>query len=723
MELQALKTLISEIAPYIKGNDTNTDILLKKYIHDFMQNEPITDAFGFNPIIMNLKTIKLFANEIGVMREALLGLLLYSLCKNNANGEDYIKTDFGDDVAHIVHGLNKISELYQKNTSVETENFRNLMISFAADMRVILIMIADRVNLMRSIGDTENIEARSMVAREASFLYAPLAHKLGLYSLKKELEDLSLKYLEPKPYFHIQEKLHDTEEVRNQYIQQFVKPINAKLEEVGMKFHIKARTKSIHSIWQKMKKQKCEFEGVYDIFAIRIIIDSPEKAEKMLCWQAYSIVTDMYQPNPNRLRDWLSVPKTNGYESLHITVLGPDNKWVEVQIRTERMDDIAEHGLAAHWRYKGVKTSGNGIEDWLSGIRAALESNDDMQLMDQFRIELDEEEVYAFTPKGDLLKFPKGSTVLDFAYRIHSRIGNQCTGAKINGKVVSIRQELRSGDEVEIITSSVQSPRQEWLKIVKCSHAKSKIRLALKEQEVKQSTLAKEMIERRFKNNKIDIEESLMMKLIKKLGYKRVTSFYKDIADKNLEVSEVIDKYIALRDNTSQTNDKVSADTFDLSKAHDADSSNNTDELIIDRNLKGIDYQLAKCCNPVFGDSIFAFVTATGGIKIHRENCPNATDMKQRFGYRILKARWNGKGTSLYDVTLKIIGKDDIGIVNNISRNIIVEEKMSLRSININSDNGLFSGTLVVSVHDTSKIESLIKNLKKIKGVRVVERI
>lgn len=723
MELQALKTLISEIAPYIKGNDTNTDILLKKYIHDFMQNEPITDAFGFNPIIMNLKTIKLFANEIGVMREALLGLLLYSLCKNNANGEDNIKTDFGDDVAHIVHGLNKISELYQKNTSVETENFRNLMISFAADMRVILIMIADRVNLMRSIGDTENIEARSMVAREASFLYAPLAHKLGLYSLKKELEDLSLKYLEPKPYFHIQEKLHDTEEVRNQYIQQFVKPINAKLEEVGMKFHIKARTKSIHSIWQKMKKQKCEFEGVYDIFAIRIIIDSPEKSEKMLCWQAYSIVTDMYQPNPNRLRDWLSVPKTNGYESLHITVLGPDNKWVEVQIRTERMDDIAEHGLAAHWRYKGVKTSGNGIEDWLSGIRAALESNDDMQLMDQFRIELDEEEVYAFTPKGDLLKFPKGSTVLDFAYRIHSRIGNQCTGAKINGKVVSIRQELRSGDEVEIITSSVQSPRQEWLKIVKCSHAKSKIRLALKEQEVKQSTLAKEMIERRFKNNKIDIEESLMMKLIKKLGYKRVTSFYKDIADKNLEVSEVIDKYIALRDNTSQTNDKVSADTFDLSKAHDADSSNNTDELIIDRNLKGIDYQLAKCCNPVFGDSIFAFVTATGGIKIHRENCPNATDMKQRFGYRILKARWNGKGTSLYDVTLKIIGKDDIGIVNNISRNIIVEEKMSLRSININSDNGLFSGTLVVSVHDTSKIESLIKNLKKIKGVRVVERI
>ena len=723
MELQTLKTLISEVSQYIKSNDDSTDSLLQKYIHDFMQKESVTDAFGFDPIVMNLQTIKLFAKEIGIMREALLGLLLYTLCKDDDKKQEMVKTDFGTDVAHIVHGLYKISQLYQKNTSVETENFRNLMLSFAEDMRVVLIMIADRVNLMRSIDNTENIEARALVAREASFLYAPLAHKLGLYSLKKELEDLSLKYLEPTAYFHIQEKLHDTEEVRNQYIQQFVEPIDAKLKETGLKFYIKARTKSIYSIWQKMKKQKCEFEGVYDIFAIRIIIDSPEKEEKMLCWQAYSIVTDMYQPNPNRLRDWLSVPKTNGYESLHITVLGPDRKWVEVQIRTERMDDIAEHGLAAHWRYKGVKSSENSIEDWLANIRTALESNDDMQLMDQFRIELDEEEVYAFTPKGDLLKFSKGATVLDFAYRIHSRVGNQCTGARINGKVVSIRQELCSGDEVEIITSSVQSPRLEWLKIVKSSRAKSKIRLALKEQEVKQCTLAKEMIERRFKNNKIVIEESLMMKLIKKLGYKRVTLFYKDIADKNIDISDIIDKYIALKESTNQSSEKVSADTFDLNKSHENDTGSNTDELIIDRNLKGIEYQLAKCCNPVFGDKIFAFATATGGIKIHRDNCPNATDMKQRFGYRILKARWNGKGTSLYDVTLKIIGNDDIGIVNNISKNIIDGEKMSLRSININSDNGLFRGTLVVSVQDTNKIENLIKNLKKIKGVKLVERI
>ncbi|MBF1605393.1 MAG: bifunctional (p)ppGpp synthetase/guanosine-3',5'-bis(diphosphate) 3'-pyrophosphohydrolase, partial [Prevotella shahii] len=378
-------------------------------------------------------------------------------------------------------------ELYKRTPVIESENFRNLLISFAEDMRVILIMIADRVNLMRQVRDTYNEEARLEAAQEASYLYAPLAHKLGLYKLKSELEDLSLKYLEHDAYYMIKDKLNATKKSRDSYIERFISPIQKQLEEAGLHFHMKGRTKSIHSIWQKMKKQKCNFEGIYDLFAIRIIIDSPVDKEKIQCWQAYSIVTDMYMPNPKRLRDWLSVPKSNGYESLHITVLGPENKWVEVQIRTERMDEIAEKGLAAHWRYKGIKGE-SGIDEWLSNIRAALENNDDLQLMDQFKMGLYEDEVFVFTPKGELLKFPKGANILDFAYRIHSGIGNKCVGGKINGKNVSFRAEMKSGDEVEVITQSNQTPKQEWVNIVKTPRAKAKIKLALKE------TIAKDTI-------------------------------------------------------------------------------------------------------------------------------------------------------------------------------------------------------------------------------------
>ena len=723
-ETQNIYSKLKEIlsSSLMPGDENKMRAHLKRTVEG---NAVHRDIFGLNPILCGLQTALIAVEEIGLRRDAVMAIMLHNSVENGFISIDEVKVHYGEAVARILHGLQRIGDLYKKNPVVESENFRNLLISFAEDMRVILIMIANRVNLMRQIKDNDNDEARKKVAEEAAYLYAPLAHKLGLYKLKSELEDLSLKYLEHDAYYMIREKLNATKQTRDNYIANFIKPVEEKLLQQGLHFHIKGRTKSIHSIWQKMKKQKCAFEGIYDLFAIRIILDSPIELEKMQCWQAYSIVTDMYQPNPKRLRDWLSVPKSNGYESLHITVLGPEKKWVEVQIRTERMDEIAERGVAAHWRYKGVKGE-TGLDEWLNNIRNILETSDDMQVMDQFKMDLYEDEVFVFTPKGDLFKFPKGATVLDFAYHIHSKIGNTCTGARINNKVVTFREPLHSGDQVEIMTSSVQKPKQEWLNIVKTSRAKAKIRLALKETQVKEGLFAKEMIERKFKNRKIELEESLMTRLIKKLRFKETSDFYRQIASGELDVNTVIEKYLELQvkeqhiigDNMAQ-----SADGFSLQGNTDNNVDHPSDDvLVIDQNLKGIDFQLAKCCQPIYGDEVFGFVTAGGGIKIHRCDCPNAPELRKRFGYRIVKARWSGKGSSKYSITLHVVGNDDIGIVNNLTSIISREEKLTLRSISIDSHDGLFSGNLVVMLDDTSKLEALIKKLKAVKGVLNVTR-
>ncbi len=673
------------------------------------------------------QTADILTSEIGLKGDAIQAVMLTPEIDEGRISIEEVEQQYGESVARILHGLDRIRQLYEKTPSVASENFRNLLLSLAEDMRVILIMIANRLNLMRQIRDSDDLEAKTEVSQEAAYLYAPLAHKLGLYKLKSELEDLSLKYLEHDAYYHIREKLNETKASRDAYIQRFIGPIEEKVKAAGIHCHIKGRTKSIHSIWQKMKKQKCPFEGVYDLFAIRIIIDCPENQEKMQCWQAYSIVTDMYQPNPKRLRDWLSVPKSNGYESLHITVLGPEQKWVEVQIRTERMDEIAERGVAAHWRYKGVKGE-TGLDEWLANIRSMLESADGIEAMDQFKMDLYEDEVFVFTPRGDLLKFPVGATVLDFAYHIHSKVGNQCTGGRINGRVVPIRHELKSGDQVEILTSASQKPRQEWLTFVKTSRAKAKIRLALKETQVKEGLFAKEMLERKFKNRKLEMEEGTMFHVIKKMGFKEVSDFYKQIADGTLDTNDVIEKYLELKDDgKAPTGDNVarSASEFELdeSKVAGLNVPMNDDVLIIDRNLKGIDYQLARCCSPIYGDKVFGFVTISGGIKIHREDCPNAPELRRRYGYRIVKAKWSGKGASQYSITLRVIGNDDIGIVNNLTSIISKDEKLILRSINIDSHDGLFSGNLEVMIDDTSRMETLMKKLRTVKGVKQVERI
>ena len=715
------------------------------------------NVFGLNPILLSFQTAQLVVDEIGLKRDSVLAVLLRPSVEEGLLTVDEVRAQFGESVARILHGLQRIQELYQKNPVIESENFRNLLLSFAEDMRVILIMIADRVNLMRQIKDADNDSAKHEVSQEAAYLYAPLAHKLGLYKLKSELEDLSLKYLEHDAYYHIKEKLSETKKNRDAYIDRFIGPISERLTEAGIKFHIKGRTKSIHSIWQKMKKQKCPFEGVYDLFAIRIIIEQPtpspspkgeenkqqqekqalglpsllggvgERLERSLCWQAFALITSMYQPNPKRLRDWISVPKSNGYESLHITVLGPEQKWVEVQIRTERMDEIAERGVAAHWRYKGVKSE-SGLDDWLTGIRSMLETSDGLEAMDQFKMDLYEDEVFVFTPKGDLFKFPKGATVLDFAYHIHSKIGSACTGARINGKVVTLRQELQSGDQVEIMTSSNQKPKQDWLNIAKTSRAKSKIRLALKETQVKEGLFAKETLERKFKNRKLEMDDSVMQVLIRKLGFKEVSDFYRQVANGEQDVNTIIEKYVELQQGDQPVTGNNVAQTaadfvLDDSKLPTSNAKLADDVLVIDRNLKGIDYQLARCCQPIYGDKVFGFVTINGGIKIHREDCPNAPELRKRFGYRIVKAKWSGKGSSQYAITLRIIGNDDIGIVNNLTNIISRDEKLILRSINIDSHDGLFSGNLTIMIDDNTRLEALLKKLRTVRGVKQVERI
>ena len=726
-EKEETLTLYQQVRDYIidslqKGDEEH----MRHHLMNAIENHQVNrNVFGLNPILLSFQTALLVVEEIGLRRDAVIAILLRPSVEEGYLTIDDVQADYGESVARILRGLQRIQQLYKKNPVIESENFRNLLLSFAEDMRVILIMIADRVNLMRQIRDTEQKRSQREVSEEAAYLYAPLAHKLGLYKLKSELEDLSLKYLEHDAYYHIKGKLSETKKSRDAYIDRFIKPIEERLSEAGLKFHIKGRTKSIHSIWQKMKKQKCPFEGVYDLFAIRIIIDTPLEKEKMHCWQTFAIITSMYQPNPKRLRDWISVPKSNGYESLHITVLGPEQKWVEVQIRTERMDEVAERGVAAHWRYKGVKGDAS-MDEWLTNIRTMLETSDGLEAMDQFKMDLYEDEVFVFTPKGDLFKFPKGATVLDFAYHIHSNIGNQCTGARINGKVVTFRQQLQSGDQVEIMTSNNQKPKQDWLNIVKTSRAKSKIRLALKETQIKEGLFAKEMLERKFKNRKLEMDESIMQVLIRKLGFKEVSDFYRQIADDTLDVNHVLDKYVELQQGdqpVTGNNIAESAANFVLDESRLPGNVIQDDVLVIDQNLKGVDYQLARCCQPIYGDKVFGFVTVSGGIKIHREDCPNAPELRKRFGYRIVKAKWSGKGSSQYAITLRVIGNDDIGIVNNLTSIISKDEKLILRAINIDSHDGLFSGNITIMIDDNTRLESLMKKLRTVKGVKQVERI
>lgn len=699
-------------------------------IADFMESAIATDTsltydeFGLNRTILALKAIRLAVDEIGIRGHALTAYLLRAVVRNPEQCE-LVERYFGKDVAHTLRGFLRVEALEVKTEAMRTDNFRNLLVSQVGDMRVVLMLIADCVNIMRHIKDTENVAAQRKVSTEAAYLYAPLAHKLGLYKLKSELEDLSLKYLEHDAYYMIKENLNATKRSRDAYIERFIAPIRQMLDAEGLRYHMKGRTKSIHSIWQKMKKQQCGFHGVYDLFAIRIILDSPLEKEKEQCWKVFSLITNKYESNLKRLRDWLTVPKSNGYESLHITVKGPEDKWVEVQIRTERMDEIAEHGLAAHWRYKGVKSSGGGVDSWLADIRSALETGNEGLLTQSLSSDMKEQEVYVFSPKGDLYRLPPHSTVLDFAYTIHTGVGNRCVGGRIDGKNYSIRQPLESGQTVEILTSSTQKPKAEWINIAQSNHARSKIRSAVRELTAGDIALGKEMLERKMKNRKIDWDEAIINQLIKKMGYKESFDFFKDLGDEKLDVNRVLDTYVDLGRREQGLAERAairSAEEFNMNSEVMQKAKGDQDELVIGRDLKGLDFQLARCCNPVYGDEIFGFVTVSGGIKIHRTTCPNAPALRDRFGYRIVKARWAGKGHGSYPITLHVVGQDDLGIVNNITSIISKEEHIMLRSINIDSNDGLFSGILTILVDDTQRLTALIKKLRTVKGVKAVSR-
>ncbi|MGC3977609.1 MAG: RelA/SpoT family protein [Paludibacteraceae bacterium] len=713
------KKLITENGTVLSFKERNK---AKKMLNQVLKSDK-TSAVQF--LHEKLEIIDILLNEIGLNKSAVISLLFSEIVADKQISIEELEREFQTSIKPIMNGLERVKDLYQRNLALETENFRKLLLTLAEDVRVILIMLAVRLHTMRNLSTFPEEEIQQ-IARESSFLYAPLAHRMGLYTVKTELEDLSLKYTNREIYKEIARKLNETKRSREKYIAEFIEPLKAKLQEVGFPFEIKGRTKSIHSIYNKIKKQNTIFEKIYDLFAIRVIFDTPIDKEKLVCWQAYSIVADMYQPNPNRLRDWLSIPKSNGYESLHTTVLGPQGKWVEVQIRTERMNEIAEKGLAAHWKYKGIKSE-SGMDEWLKSIREILEDPElnAVDFMDEFKLDLYDKEVFVFTPKGELHKLPKGATVLDFAFSIHSNLGIKCVGAKLNDKSnVPIKYVLNNGDQVEILTSPTQKPNQAWLQIATTSKAKNKIRQALKEIEYKDAEIGRETLLRRFKNWKIDLDDGRISRLAKKKSFKTVSDFYQAIAQEKIDIHEIREAYLDLekRDNTTGAEIRT-AETFTAEIPQIPETSSKEDVLTIGENLKNVEFKLAKCCNPIFGDDIFGFVSVSGGIKIHRTDCPNAPQMISRLGYRIVKARWSGKSIgSQYPITLRVVGHDDIGIVTNISSIISKEKNVLLRSISIDSNAGLFQGNITVMVSDNKELENIIKKIKNVKGVKNVSR-
>lgn len=696
---------------------------IKKQLKSDLKTSLEEGIIDIERIMKMMRVAGIAHREIQLRHHTIESVLLYPILNKKVTA-DHIKINYSSTTAEIVEGLAKVQSLYEKHVSVQSENFRKLLLSLVGDVRVIMIMIIERLDTMRHLSEMTK-EEQQEISQEVSYLYAPLAHRMGLYGIKTELEDLSLKYTSYDIYKEIAHKLNETKKSRDAYIHKFIEPVKKRLQENNLKFEIKGRTKSIYSIWNKMRKQQVPFEKVYDLFAIRIIIDCDETEEKSACWRAYSVVTDMYTANTNRLRDWISMPKSNGYESLHITVMGPEGKWVEVQIRTERMDEIAEKGVAAHWKYKGGKSDSANTDLWLKNLRDMLEnsSESNKEIIDEFKMQLYNDNIFVFTPKGDLIELPKGASVLDFAFNIHSKVGSKCTGALIDNHHVSFKHILNNGDQVEILTSQQQQPRQDWLNYVCTSKARTHIRQQLKEQENKEAETGRELLLRRLKNWKLEFDDNAIIREAKKAGYKTLTQFYVAINQEKINLQLLRAHLSGEEESNNQAETPRSAEGF-VGETELQKITKNTDALVIDKNLKNIDYTLAKCCNPIFGDDIFGFVTVNGGIKIHKSDCPNAPAMISKFGYRIVKATWAGTSAKgEYTARLRIIGKDDIGIVTNITSIINKETGIILRSISVDSHEGLFEGNITVVVNNTAQIETLCKKLTKIKDVKQVYRI
>lgn len=698
--------------------------LLEKAFRITKKNCSSLPSFYDTPFLIKVLEVSLIVSgDMGLGTTSVISALLYEQLGLGILKEDIIRKEFGEKIHEICEGLGKVSSIQSEKTDQHAENLRNLMLTLGKDIRVILVKIAERLYIMRNLKADDSDFAIKM-ASETRYIFSPLAHRMGLYVIMSEMEDISMKYLETEAYRMIEEKLRATRSSRNKFIKDFISPLQKQMDANGLKAEIKGRPKAISSIWRKMKKQNVEFEEVYDKFAIRIILDSKPKNEKGDCWRAYSIVTDFYNPNPKRLRDWISLPKSNGYESLHTTVMVPGGNWVEVQIRTKRMDEIAEKGLAAHWKYKGIKGA-MAVDDWLARIRELLESPeaDALNLIDDLKLSLENKEIFVFTPGGDLKKFPEGATVLDFAFDIHTAIGSSCAGARINGVNKPIRYALQNGDKVEILRSKNQRPNMDWLNYVVSSKAKAKIKLALKEEKLKEVENGKEILKRRFKNWKLEYSDPLIRKLLKHYKYNDAIDLYYDISTEKLDLLEI--KEILTREEKIVEGKATPVGEEDIEKlVQKGQPGENVDFLIIDENVSGVDYRLAKCCNPIFGDKVFGFVTINSGITIHRINCPNAQELITKYGYRVVAAKWTSSDKDRHFLaSIQVTGMDDIGMVSNISEVISKDLRVNIRSFTMDTEDGLFEGTIHLFVRDTNHLDVLQRKLEKIKGVMSVRRV
>ena len=723
-ERKVLFSLASRLRSLLEGRLTPEEIAsLSAVLRESMRRSlSAHDEKGLPVAELTLKTAIAFAEMVDPDHNILIAILLHPLVKQGVLSVEDVESLWGADIAGLHRGLEEVARFSNRNSATNQDNFRGLVISLAHDIRVIIMMIVKSLVLMRSINLHPDDAWVRNVAFEANCLYAQLAHRLGLYKIKGELEDLSLKYTNREIYTQIAHKLNATKRSREAYIKAFIDPVRSELEKAGLKFEIKGRTKSISSIWNKMRKQKVDLPGIYNLFAIRVILDSEGAKEKSDCWLAYSIVADMYTANPARMRDWISIPKSNGYESLHATVMGPDNKWVEVQFRTRRMDLVAEKGLAAHWRYKGGKA--DGTDQWMNNIRDILETADagPMQLMKNIHMDPFGKEVFAFTPKGDLFRLSGGATVLDFAFHIHSNVGARCTGAIVNGQLRKLNYKIQNGDTVEIVTAASQTPKQEWLNIVTSSKARNKIKQSLNEEKQRLADLGKEALARRAKNRKIELEEAVIMKLIKKMGYKFALDFYADIGADKVDPGRFLNSYTAFLSPQSEA-EHVSAEEFEI-RQNDDSAGARSDVLVIgEKSIDGLSYRFAKCCNPIYGDDVFGFISSDGVVKIHKNSCPNAAHIKERYPYRVIRADWSGKTGQMLPATLRVVGNDDIGIVTNITSIISHEQGVALRNISIDSHDGMFQGYLVIGVSDNRQLTTLVKKIKTVRGVKDVVRV
>lgn len=722
--LKRYRRLLRHAKPVLKPGDAK---FIKQAFNVSLEAHKDMRRKSGEPYIYHpLEVALICVEEIGLGTTSIVAALLHDVVEDTDWELEDIEREFGPKVMTIIDGLTKISGVFDYGSSQQAENFRKMLLTLSDDVRVILIKIADRLNNMRTLGSMPR-HKQLKISSETMYLYAPLAHRLGLYAIKSELEDLYLKYTDTDTYKEIVDKINESKSYRNRFIKSFIQPIEEELTRQGFKFSIKGRPKSVYSIYNKMKKQGIPFEEVYDLFAIRIILESELESEKADCWQVYSIVTDFYKPNPDRLRDWISTPRSNGYESLHTTVMSNTGQWVEVQIRTDRMDEIAERGYAAHWKYKDSSGKSNsGLDDWITQVRSMLESNDGnaIEFMDDFRGNLFHEEVFVFTPKGDLKVLPFGASALDFAFEIHTEIGARCIGAKVNQKLVPINQKLKNGDQVEILTSSKQRPNEDWLSSVVTSRAKAKIKDALREEKKSAILDGREIVQRKLKQMKMDFNSETIEKLRAYFELKTANEFYYRVGKGTIDPTS-IKSFKDFKENQKLKHKAIQEkvkDETSFTKEIKSLKGPDHDQLLIGEDMDVVDYILAKCCNPIPGDDVFGFVTVNEGIKIHRTSCPNALELLSNHGNRVIKARWTSQKEIAFLAGLHIVGTDRVGLINDVTKVISNELKVNMRSITVDSDAGIFEGTIKLYVHSTEHLDKLMNNLSQVEGIIKVSR-